>query len=42
MIGFVAYTGNESKLMMNAKEGSFKISKVEKKMNQLVVFILLI
>jgi len=33
IIGFVVYTGNETKLMMNAKEGTFKTSKVEAKMN---------
>ena len=38
--GFVAYTGKESKLMMNAKEGRNKQSMVEYKMNLLVLWIL--
>ncbi|CDW77273.1 phospholipid-translocating p-type flippase family [Stylonychia lemnae] len=40
IIGFVVYTGNETKLMMNSKEGTFKTSKVEAKMNQLVILVL--
>ena len=42
IVGFVVYTGNQTKLMMNSKSGGFKLSKVEKKMNKLVIFILLI
>jgi len=40
VFGFVAYTGNDTKLMMNAKAGRQKMSKMEEKMNSLVVFIL--
>lgn len=42
IIGFVVYTGNETKLMMNSKKGGFKLSKVERKMNNLVILILLV
>ncbi len=38
--GIVAYTGKESKLMMNAKQGRNKQSMVEQKMNLLVLWIL--
>ena len=40
ILGFVVYTGNQTKLMMNAKSGRNKQSKVEKKMNLLVIYIL--
>ena len=40
IIGFVVYTGVETKLMMNAKQGRNKQSKVESKMNLLVLYIL--
>jgi phospholipid-transporting ATPase len=42
IVGFVVYTGKETKLMMNAKEGRNKQSKVEYKMNLLVLWILAI
>lgn len=42
IIGFVVYTGNDTRLMMNSKKGSFKLSKLEHMMNNLVLFILLI
>ena len=41
IIGFVVYTGNQTKLMMNAKKGRFKLSKVESQMNKLVFLILI-
>lgn len=40
-MGYVVYTGNETKLMMNARAGRFKMSMVEKQMNKLILFILL-
>jgi phospholipid-translocating ATPase len=42
IIGFVVYTGKETKLMMNSQKRSFKLSKVERKMNKLVILILVI
>ena len=40
VVGFVVYTGKETKLMMNAKQGRNKQSRVEYKMNLLVLWIL--
>jgi phospholipid-translocating ATPase len=40
IVGFVVYTGNETRLMMNSKKGAFKLSKLEGKVNNLVMFIL--
>lgn len=39
-VGFVVYSGNQTRLMMNSKKSRFKLSKVERKMNNLVVSIL--
>jgi phospholipid-translocating ATPase len=40
-MGFVVYTGNETKLMMNARASRFKMSMVEKQMNKLIFYILI-
>lgn len=40
IIGFVVYTGNQTKLMMNSKQGRNKQSQVERKMNLLVLYII--
>lgn len=41
MLGFVLYTGSDTKLMMNSQQVRFKQSKLEIKMNRLVFFIVL-
>jgi phospholipid-transporting ATPase len=38
----VAYTGRETKLMLNSSSGRLKQSRIEKMMNQLIILILLI
>ena len=40
VVGVVVYTGSQTKLMMNAKEGYFKSSQVENKMNKLVIYVM--
>jgi len=41
VIGIVAYTGNDTKILRNSEESKFKQSNVEEKMNHLLMFILL-
>jgi magnesium-transporting ATPase (P-type) len=38
VVAFVLYTGGETKLMMNSQSARFKNSKVERKMNRLVMY----
>ncbi len=38
VLAFVLYTGRESKLMLNSQEARFKTSKVERRMNKLVMY----
>lgn len=40
-MGFVVFTGSETKLMMNSQKGRFKQSKMEVMMNNLVLYIIL-
>ena len=39
VIGFVAYTGKETRIMMNSQTGSIKVSDVEKTMNLFTIYI---
>ena len=39
IIGFVIYTGKETRIMMNSSEGSVKQSDLEKTMNKFTVYI---
>lgn len=39
VVAFVLYTGNETKLMMNSQSARFKQSKIEIRMNRLVMYI---
>ena len=40
LIGIVVYTGNDTKVMQNADEPIYKISKVEKQMNRLILVLI--
>lgn len=42
IIGFVIYTGHDTKLIQNSNKGSIKQSRVEKLMSRLIQFILLL
>ena len=37
VVGFVVYTGKETRIMMNSQLGSYKLSNVEQKMNMFVI-----
>ena len=39
VIGFVAYTGKETRIMMNSQVGNLKMSDLEKMMNRFTVTI---
>lgn len=39
VVGLVIYTGNDTKLMMNSQKVRNKQSKMERKMNRLVMYI---
>jgi len=41
-IAFVAFTGNDTRLMMNSKEGKPKLSAVERQLNTFVWWILVL
>jgi phospholipid-transporting ATPase len=41
VVGFAVFTGDDTKLMMNSQKGRFKQSKMEVKMNNLVLYIVL-
>jgi len=41
-IAFVAFTGNDTKLMKNSKEGPAKLSAVERQLNIFVYWILVL
>jgi len=40
-VGFVIFTGEETKLMMNSQKGRFKQSKLERMMNRIVIYIVI-
>jgi phospholipid-translocating ATPase len=40
IVGFVIFTGDDTKLMMNSQKVRFKQSKMEIKMNNLVLYII--
>jgi len=40
-LGLVVFTGEDTKLMMNSQKARYKMSKVEKKMNRLVIYIVI-
>ncbi len=40
LLGVVAYTGMDTKIMKNAEEGKIKSSEIEKNMNIYIIFIL--
>jgi len=42
IVGFVVFTGGQTKLMMNSQKGRFKQSKMETMMNNLVLYIVLV
>jgi phospholipid-translocating ATPase len=42
VVGFAVFTGNDTKLMMNSQKVRFKQSKMEVKMNKLVLYIILV
>ena len=39
VIGFVVYTGKETRIMMNSAEGNVKVSDVERTMNLFTIYI---
>ena len=41
IIGVVIYTGEDSKIMLNAEPGRIKTSNIEEMMNKLIIFVLL-
>jgi magnesium-transporting ATPase (P-type) len=40
IVGFVLFTGDDTKLMMNSQKSRFKQSKMEIRMNSLVLYII--
>lgn len=42
IVGFVAYTGHETKIMMNSFRAKAKLSTVEKMMNRQILIIFLV
>ncbi len=42
VIGFIAYTGHNTRLIKNSKKGKLKISRVEVLMSKLLIFILIL
>lgn len=42
VLGFCVYTGEETRLMMNSQKSRFKQSKMERLMNRLIIYIILV
>jgi magnesium-transporting ATPase (P-type) len=42
ILGFVVFTGEDTKLMQNSQKSRFKQSKMEIKMNRLIIYIVIV